>query len=127
MSDLNELYFDSKTGALPLLDNVGLIDGVLDRTPIDDSLRQDLGGLDEQKKIDSRQHQRFQLNEKAFALVRSLHTEPLKINGKSMGCIACDVFNAKPAKLGKIDNISMGGLMFHHDSNHWAKVGGTLK
>jgi hypothetical protein len=31
-----------------------------------------------------------------------------------MGCIACAVFNAKPARLGKIDNISMGGLMFHH-------------
>ena len=31
-----------------------------------------------------------------------------------MGCIACAVYNTKPAKLGKIDNISMGGLMFHH-------------
>ena len=31
-----------------------------------------------------------------------------------MGCIACAVFDARPARLGKIDNISMGGLMFHH-------------
>ena len=31
-----------------------------------------------------------------------------------MDCIACAVYNAKPAKLGKIDNISLGGRMFHH-------------
>ena len=31
-----------------------------------------------------------------------------------MGCFACAVYNAKPAKLGKIDNISLGGRMFHH-------------
>ena len=31
-----------------------------------------------------------------------------------MGCIACAVFNARPARLGKINNISMGGLMFQH-------------
>ena len=29
-------------------------------------------------------------------------------------CIACAVFNAKPARLGRVDNISMGGLMFQH-------------
>jgi hypothetical protein len=114
VSDLNDLYFGSKTAALPLLDSVGLVDGVIDQTASDDLLRHELGDLDEKKKIDSRQHKRFQLNENAFALVRSLHTEPLKIYGKSMGCIGCAVFNAKPAKLGKIDNISMGGLMFHH-------------
>ena len=42
----------------------------------------------------------------------------LKIEGKSMGCIACEVFKAKPAKLGIINNISKGGLTFQHvDSN----------
>jgi hypothetical protein len=66
------------------------------------------------KKIDNRQHKLFQLNENAIALIRSIHTGPLKIYGKSIGCIACAVYNAKPAKLGKIDNISLGGLMFHH-------------
>ena len=57
---------------------------------------------------------RSQLNKDAFALIRSISAGPLKIHGKSMGGIACAVFNARPAKLGKIDNISIGGLMFHH-------------
>jgi hypothetical protein len=48
------------------------------------------------------------------SLPLELYDSPLNIHGKSMGCIACAVFNAKPAKLGKIDNISRGGLMFHH-------------
>jgi hypothetical protein len=47
-------------------------------------------------------------------LIRPISAAPLKISGKSMGCITCSVFKAKPVKLGKIDNISMGGLMFHH-------------
>jgi hypothetical protein len=47
-------------------------------------------------------------------LIRSFAAGPLKIQGKSMGCIACAVFDARPARLGKIDNISMGGLMFEH-------------
>jgi hypothetical protein len=42
-----------------------------------------------------------------------------------MGGIACAVFNANPSKLGKIDNISMGGLMFHHVDNK-VKLGRSL-
>ena len=72
---------------------------------------------DEKMRIEYRHHQRFQLDKDAFALIRSISAAPLKINGKSMGCIACAVFNTRPAKLGKIDNISMGGLMFHHADN----------
>jgi len=111
---MNDFYYVSETDPFQLVDDVGLIDDVFDQTGIDDSLRLDLGGSNEKKKIDSRQDIRFQLNKNAFALIRSIHTGPLKIYGKSMGSIACAVFNAKPAKLGKIDNISMGGLMFHH-------------
>ena len=114
VSDMNDFYYVSETDPFQLVDDVGLIDDVFDQTGIDDSLRLDLGGSNEKKKIDSRQDIRFQLNKNAFALIRSIHTGPLKIYGKSMGSIACAVFNAKPAKLGKIDNISMGGLMFHH-------------
>ena len=111
---MNDFYYVSETDPFQLAEDVGLIDDVFDQTGIDDSLRLDLGGSNEKKKIDSRQDIRFQLNENAFALIRSIHTGPLKIYGKSMGCIACAVFNAKPAKLGEIDNLSMGGLMFHH-------------
>jgi hypothetical protein len=31
-----------------------------------------------------------------------------------MGEIACDVFRSKPIKLGRINNISMGGLVFRY-------------
>ena len=56
----------------------------------------------------------FNLTKDASALIRPISAGPLKIDGKSMGGIACAVFNARPVKLGKIDNISMGGLMFHY-------------
>ena len=111
---MNDFYYVSETDPFQLVDDVELIDDINDQTGIDDSLRLDLGGSNGKKKIDSRQHKRFQLNENAFALIRSIHTGPLKIYGKSMALIACAVFNAKPTKLGKIDNLSMGGLMFHH-------------
>ncbi len=81
---------------------------------MDDSLLLDLDDSIEKKRIEYRYHHRFQLNKDAFALIRPISAGPLKIQGKSMGCIACAVFNAKPVKLGKIDDISMGGLMFHH-------------
>jgi hypothetical protein len=50
-------------------------------------------------------------------MIRPVSTEPLKISGKSMGGIGCAVYNARLSKLGKIDNISMGGLMFHYISS----------
>lgn len=65
-------------------------------------------------KSEHRSHERFRLSRDAYALIRSFSRGPLKIGGKSMGCIACAVFNAKPAKLGMIDDISMGGLAFQH-------------
>jgi hypothetical protein len=114
MSDMNDFYYVSETEPFRLVDDGGLINDVFDQTGIADSLRQDLGGSNTKEKIDSRQYKRFQLNQIAIALIRSIHTGPLKIYGKSMGSIACAVYNAKPAKLGKIDNISLGGLMFHH-------------
>ena len=50
-------------------------------------------------------------------MIRSTSSEPLEIGGMSMGSIGCAVYNSKPARLGEIDNISMGGLMFHHIGN----------
>ena len=97
-----------------LVDEIGLLEDGYDSRGLADSLLLDLDNLDGKKRIEYRYHKRFQLTEDAFALVRPIPAGPLKIHGKSMGCIACAVFNAKPTKLGKIDNISMGGLMFHH-------------
>jgi hypothetical protein len=114
VSDMNNLYVISKENPIQLFDEDGPTEDGYDLTGIDDSLPLDLDDLDEKKRIEHRCHQRFQLKEDAFALVRPLSVGPLKIQGKSIGCIACAVFNAKPVKLGKIDNISMGGLTFQH-------------
>ena len=114
VSDMNNLYVISKEDPIQLVDKVGPIEDGYDLSGIDDPLPLDLDDSDRKKRIEYRYHKRSQLNKDAFALIRSIPAGPLKIHGKSMGCIACAVFNAKPAKLGKIDNISMGGLMFHH-------------
>ena len=114
VSDMNNLYVISKEDPIHLADEAGLIEDGQDLTRIDYALPLDLDDSDEKKRVEHRQHRRFQLNEDAFALIRPVSAGPLKIYGKSMGCVACAVFDARPAKLGKIDDISMGGLMFHH-------------
>jgi hypothetical protein len=111
---MNNLYVISKEDPIHLADEAGLIEDGQDLTGIDYALPLDLDDSDEKKRVEHRQHRRFQLNEDAFALIRPVSAGPLKIYGKSMGCVACAVFDARPAKLGKIDDISMGGLMFHH-------------
>ena len=114
VSDMDNLYVSGKDAPIQLVGEVAPIEVGHDRTGIDDSLQQDLDALDGKKRVEHRNHKRFQLNANAFALIRPFSAGPLKIYGKSMGCLACEVFNARPAKLGKIDNISMGGLMFHY-------------
>ncbi len=111
---MNNLYVISKANLFQLVDDVEPIEEGCDLTGIDDSLSLDLDDPDGMKRVEHRYHKRFQLKEDAFALIRSISAGQLNIQGKSMGCIACAVFNAKPARLGKIDNISMGGLMFQH-------------
>ena len=114
VNDMNNLYVISKEDPIQLVDETAPIEDAYDLTGIDDPLPLDFDDSDRKKRIEYRYHKRSQLNKDAFALIRSISAGPLKIHGKSMGCIACAVFNARPAKLGKIDNISMGGLMFHH-------------
>jgi hypothetical protein len=111
---MNNLYVMSEGNSLPVVDDAELIEYRHDLTGIDDPLSLDLDELDQKKWGQHRCHQRFQLKEDTFALIRSKSAGPLNIQGKSMGCIACAVFNAKPSRLGKIENISMGGLMFQH-------------
>jgi len=111
---MHNLYVISKDDLLHPVDEVARGEDGHDLKGIDDSLPLDLDGSDGKKGLKHRYHKRFQLNEEAFALIRPISAGPLKIQGKSMGGVACAVFNARPAKLGKIDNISMGGLMFHY-------------
>jgi hypothetical protein len=102
---MNNLYVISNDDALQLVDDIGLLD---------ESRPLDLDGSRGKQRAELRFHQRYQLREDAFALIRSNFSGPLNIQGKSMGGIACAVFNAKPSRIGKIDNISMGGLKFRH-------------
>jgi hypothetical protein len=111
---MENIHYINKDDPSQLVDEIGMIQKGYNPSGINDSLLRDLDDSDEKKRIEYRRHKRFQLIEDAFALIRPKPAGPLKIHGKSMGCIACAVFNAKPVKLGKIDNISMGGLMFHH-------------
>ena len=111
---MENIYHINEAHPNLLVGEIGMIEDGYHPSGMDDSLLRDLDDSEEKKRIEYRHHKRFQLDKDAFALIRSISAAPLKITGKSMGCIACAVFNARPAKLGKIDNISMGGLMFHH-------------
>jgi hypothetical protein len=111
---MDNIYYISKDDPDLLVNKIGMIEEGYDPWGMDDSLLMDLVESGGKKRIEYRQHQRFHLDKNAFALIRSISAGALKVHGKSMGCIACAVFNAKPTKLGRIDNISIGGLMFHH-------------
>jgi hypothetical protein len=111
---MNNIHYISEDDPNQLVDEIGRIEDSYDPRRMDDSRLLDLDDLAGKKRIECRYNKRFHLNEDAFALIRPIPAGPLKIHGKSMGGIACAVFKAKPARLGKIDNISMGGLMFHH-------------
>ena len=119
-------YISEAEPNLPV-DEIGMIKDGYNQMGMDASLLLDMDVLDGKKRIEYRYHKRYQLSENAFALIRPISTGPLKISGMSMGCIACAVFNARPVKLGKIDNISMGGLMFHYaDSEEQSNQGLVL-
>jgi len=114
LSDMDNIHYVSEVDAKLPVDEIEMLEDSYSPSGMDASLPLDLDVLDEKKRIEYRYHKRYQLSADAFALIRPISAGPLKIRGASMGCIACAVFNAKPVKLGKIDNISMGGLMFHH-------------
>ena len=67
-----------------------------------------------QARAEQRNHSRFQIQTVAFAIVRSAFSKPICLIDRSMGEIACDVFRSKPIKFGRIDDISMGGLLFRY-------------
>ena len=111
---MDNLYITSKEDTSQQVVDSGPIEDGLDLMGIDASLPQVLDDSDRIKRVEHRYHKRFQLKQDAFALIRSISAGPLNIQGKSMGCIGSAVFNANPARLGRIVNISMGGLMFQH-------------
>ena len=66
------------------------------------------------KRRDRRAHRRFRVNKKAFALIRPDSVSQIRVADRSMGEIACAVYRSKPAKFGRINNISMDGLSFDY-------------
>ena len=113
VKDMSNFYVISN-GEFELVDGAAQIEGNDDFTEFDNLLALDKDEPERKERIEQRRRQRYHLREDAFALIRPISAEPLKIRGKSMGCIACAVFDARPDRLGKIENISMGGLMFQH-------------
>ena len=110
---MDNIHYISKDDPSQLVNEIGIIQNGYHPSGINDSLLLELDDSEEKKRIEYRYHNRYQLTENAFALIRPISTGPLKIRGKSMGCVACAVFNAKPVKLGKIDN----SCAEHHHSN----------
>jgi len=74
-------------------------------------------GDQNRKRVERRVHQRFQVKKSAFAIVRSRHTPPIRIEDMSMGEIAFAVIKSDPYKLGRIKDLSMNGLAFCYLGN----------
>jgi hypothetical protein len=66
------------------------------------------------KRGNRRAHKRFQVKKEAVALIRPVSVTQLNVADRSMGEIACAVYLSKPAKFGRINNISMDGLSFDY-------------
>jgi hypothetical protein len=66
------------------------------------------------KRMDRRNHRRYQAAQGAFALLRASARIITDIHNMSMGDIAFAVMRSNPAKMGQIVNISMGGLVFQY-------------
>ena len=66
------------------------------------------------KRRDRRAHKRFQVQKDAFALIRPVSVDQIRVVDKSMGEIACAVYRSKPNQFGRINNVSMDGLSFDY-------------
>ena len=66
------------------------------------------------KRRDRRAHKRFQVQKDAFALIRPVSVDQIRVVDKSMGEIACAVYRSKPTQFGRMNNISMDGLSFDY-------------
>lgn len=111
---MNKIDFPDDDLSIQKFQGGGLIDNDYEITLPDFSLLSDLDYQKMDKGYERRTSKRFQVKVHAFALVRSAHSQPICLIDRSMGEIACDMFKSKPIKLGRINNISMGGLVFRY-------------
>ena len=111
---MNKIDFPDNDLSIQIFHGKGLIDDDYEITPLDFSLLSDLDYQKMEKGYERRTCERFQVKAHAFALIRSVSSQPICLIDRSMGEIACDMFKSKPIKLGRINNISMGGLVFRY-------------
>ena len=111
---MNEIDFLENDLSIQIFHGKGLIDDDYEITPLDFSLLSDLDYQKIGKVYDQRTCKRFQVKVHAFALIRSALSQPICLIDRSMGEIACDVFRSRPIKLGRINNISMDGLVLRY-------------
>ena len=111
---MNKIDFLDDDRSLQKFQGEGLIDDDYEIAPPDFSLLSDLDYQKMEKGYERRTCTRFQVKAHAFALIRSASSQPICLIDRSMGEIACDVFRSKPIKLGRINNIGMGGLVFRY-------------
>jgi hypothetical protein len=112
--DMNKIDFYDDDLSIKKFQGEGLIDDDYEITPFDFSLLSELDYQNTGKGYDRRTCERFQVKVHAFALIRAVPSQPICLIDRSMGEIAFNVFRSKPIKLGRINNISMGGLVFRY-------------
>ena len=91
-----------------------LLEESFDPINIDDAFLIDFIDPKTEGRIERRRHKRIKVDNYSVSLIRSATSKSIKIQGRSMGDIACSVFRSKPVRIGRINNISMEGLMFRH-------------
>ena len=69
------------------------------------------------KRKDRRQHRRYFVRKRIFAVVRSENHQLNRIDEMSKGEIAFAVFKSNPPRMGEIIEISRGGLSFSYIEN----------
>ena len=111
---MNKIDFLENDLSIQIFHGKGLIDDDYEITPLDFSLLSDLDYQKIGKVYDQRTCKRFQVKVHAFALIRSALSQPMCLIDRSMGEIACDVFRSNPIKLGRINNISIDGLVLRY-------------
>jgi hypothetical protein len=111
---MNKIAFPNDDRSMQMFHGEGLIEADYEITSADFSPLLDLDYQKREEVHDRRTYNRFQVKVHAFALIRSVPSQPIFLTDRSMGEIACDVFRSKPIKLGRINNISMGGLVFRY-------------
>jgi len=123
---MNKIDFLDDDRSLQKFQGEGLIDDDYEITPPDFSLLSDLDYQKMEKGYERRTCTRFQVKAHAFALIRSAPCQPICLIDRSMGEIACDVFRSKPIKLGRINNIGMGGLVFRYIASQAQSNGSSV-